>query len=46
MEAASGTVALKDMRRGEQTSCTPDEAAGKILAALAESAGTRLIKEK
>ena len=45
-EAASGLVALKDMRRGEQVSCTPDEAAEKIKTALAESAGTPLIKEK
>lgn len=45
-EAASGLVALKDMRRGEQVSCTPDEAAVKIKTALAESAGTPLIKEK
>ena len=45
-EAASGHVALKDMRRGEQVSCTPDEAAVKIKTALAESAGTPLIKEK
>ena len=45
-EAASGLVALKDMRRGEQVSCAPDEAAEKIKAALAESAGTPLIKEK
>ena len=44
--AASGLVALKDMRRGEQVSCTPDEAAEKIKTALAESAGTPLIKEK
>ena len=42
-EAASGLVALKDMRRGEQVSCTPDEAAEKIKTALAESAGTPLI---
>lgn len=45
-EATSGLVALKDMRRGEQVSCTPDEAAEKIKTALAESAGTPLIKEK
>ena len=45
-EAASGLVALKDMRRGEQVSYTPDEAAEKIKTALAESAGTPLIKEK
>ena len=45
-EATSGLVALKDMRRGEQVSCTPDEAAEKIKTALAESAGTPLMKEK
>ena len=45
-EARSARVSLKDMRRGEQISCTADEAAEKILAALAESAGERLIKEK
>lgn len=45
-EAASGLVSLKDMQRGEQISCTPGEAAEKIKAALAESAGTPLIKEK
>ena len=45
-EAKSGLVSLKDMRRGEQISCAPAEAAEKIKAALAESAGARLIKEK
>lgn len=45
-EAKSGLVSLKDMRRGEQISCAPAEAAEKINAALAESAGARLIKEK
>ena len=45
-EAKSGLVSLKDMQRGKQISCTQDEAAEKILAALAESAGERLIKEK
>ena len=44
-EAKSGLVSLKDMRRGEQISCAPAEAAEKIKAALAESAGARLIKE-
>ena len=45
-EAKSGLVSLKDMRRGEQISCAPAEAVEKIKAALAESAGARLIKEK
>ena len=45
-EAKSGLVSLKDMRRGEQISCAPAEAAEKIKAALAESTGARLIKEK
>ena len=45
-EVQSARVSLKDMQRGEQISCTQDEAAEKILAALAESAGERLIKEK
>ena len=45
-EAKSGLVSLKDMRRSEQISCAPAEAAEKIKAALAESAGARLIKEK
>lgn len=45
-EAKSGLVSLKDMRRGEQISCAPAEAAEKIKAALAESSGARLIKEK
>ena len=45
-EAKSGLVSLKDMRRGEQISCAPAEAAEKIKAALAECAGARLIKEK
>lgn len=45
-EAKSGLVSLKDMRRGEQISCAPAEAAEKIKAALAESARARLIKEK
>ncbi len=45
-EVKSGLVSLKDMRRGEQISCAPAEAAEKIKAALAESAGARLIKEK
>ena len=45
-EAKSGLVSLKDMRRGEQISCAPAEAAEKIKAALAESAGARLIKDK
>ena len=45
-EVKNGLVALKDMRRGEQVSCTPDEAAERILSGLGESAGIRLIKEK
>ena len=45
-EMKSAHVSLKDMQKGEQISCTQDEAAEKILTALAESAGERLIKEK
>lgn len=45
-EMKSVRVSLKDMQKGEQISCTQDEAAEKILTALAESAGERLIKEK
>ena len=45
-EMKSARVSLKDMQKGEQISCTQDEAAEKILTALAESAGERLIKEK
>ena len=45
-EVKSARVSLKDMRKGEQVSCTADEAAERILTDLAESAGERLIKEK
>ena len=45
-EIAQGKCSLKDMKSGEQTLLTPEEAVASIRAALAETSTASVITEK
>ena len=43
-EISGGTVSLKNMKTGEQSSLSREEAAGTVLAKIAESSGAAIIR--